>query len=182
MKFERWFLPVLLLMGWIESPPAADGLGRLLTSPEERRLIQASLGNRVEETEAPLVYFEGVMEVEGGRLALWVNGNRIDDPRKLERWGMVLVTRHATPLHLAVLGDDGMLYRLLPGQVFDRTGKRILEAWEVEEALPAPVSTEERRLAGDGRPTSPRLRDAAENKRRLRPGGMRGAAAERYSQ
>lgn len=171
-------LLLLLLVGWCQVPLAADGLGRLLTSPEERRLIAASLGNQVEETEVQLVRFEGVMEVEGGRLVVWVNGSRIDQPGQLEQRGMVLVARQAEPLHLAVLGDDGILHRLMPGQVFDRATNRILEPWEVEETPPGSEAAEKGEQAGGPRSVLPRQPDPADRELQHLVESMRSAMAE----
>ncbi len=133
----------LLLLACLASAAMADPLGRLLTSPEERRLIAASLGGAGEEAgETQVVRFDGALEVELGRLAVWVNGRRFDRPEQLEGQGMVLVNREKEPLHLAVLGDDGLLHRLMPGQAFDRTTGRVLEAWQVEQASPGQTDRE----------------------------------------
>jgi len=146
-------VPVLLLLLVMNSVAwASDQLGRLLTSPEERRLIAANLEGPAEEArEARLVRFDGVMEVEQGRLAVWVNGRRFDQPNQLERQGMVLVSRETEPLKLAVLGEDGVLHRLLPGQAFDRTSGRVLESWEVSKVEVAEQATVEMEKEADDR-------------------------------
>ena len=138
-------VPVLLLLLALNSVAwASDRLGRLLTSPEERRLIAANLEGPAEEArESRLVRFDGVMEVEQGRLAVWVNGRRFDQLNQLERQGMVLVNRETEPLNLVVLGEDGVLHRLLPGQAFDRTAGRVLESWEVSKVEVAERKTVE---------------------------------------
>ncbi len=130
MPLEIHRLAALLCLLVVSLPiEAGDSLGRLLTSPEERRLIAAARSGALEQ-EQNLVRFDGAVAVAGGGFVAWVDGIRIERHGELERRGLSLVLDRGPSPSLAVLGSDGRLHYLLPGQSFDRNGNRVLQPWE----------------------------------------------------
>ncbi len=109
----------------------SDRLGRLLTSPEERRFIADRA--RMDEGRADAmaaVRFEGAMRAEDGRLALWINGHRYDDPDALRRLGLVLSDDSVLPPRVALLTHDKRVVYLRPGQMYDPATGDVTEMWQ----------------------------------------------------
>jgi len=137
-----------------------DGLGKLLTTPEERALIAARrhlAENPVkEEKRGELVRFTGVARDRAGTLEVWVNGVSLGEPERLRGMGMSLLQGKDGVPRLVLLTQDHGLVPLLPGQAYDRISGRVLEAWQLGEpgnwwegheeetqAAPDPVSLDE---------------------------------------
>ena len=134
----RWLLLGLGLSGLLGVPRADEGLGRLLTSPEERRLIAAARGqgDPASGEEPARIHFEGALRGSDGRLMVWING-RPWSPAELARSARLRLVLQEPPLRLAVLGDDGRPHLLRPGQSYDRQLGRVLEPWEHTLGRPA---------------------------------------------
>ncbi len=131
-----WLRPLLLLVLSLHAlQGSAGGLGRLLTSPEERQFIDRHLaGSPGEETQPDLLQFEGAMVTDGGRLAFWINGRRYEGAEALEPLGLVLVEGPAGPVMLAALDREGRVRHLMPGQVLDRATGQVRDLWNAEQA------------------------------------------------
>ncbi|HHH13867.1 MAG TPA: hypothetical protein ENJ98_06480 [Thiolapillus brandeum] len=133
-----------LLLGW-PAISVPDGLGKLLTTPEERQLIAARRHPAEAPAEEPkggeLLRFEGVARDEEGTLDVWINGEALGGPSRLRQFGMSLVQGGDGVVRLVLLTPDHGFVRLAPGQAYDRATGRVLEPWEQEEP---PVKEESR--------------------------------------
>ena len=101
------------------SPPAgaADDLGRLFFTPEQRQALDARRKARVPDKPAavvvsPTVRLDGYVKRSGGKSTVWVNGEAVDSPARLPASSAARVTVSA--------GDGGRPVNLKPGETLDR--------------------------------------------------------------
>lgn len=94
---------------------AAQELGRLFFTPEQRDALDARRRARVPDKPAavpmaisPTTRLDGYVRRSDGRSTVWVNGDTADD------------TRPQADGSVSVIGDSGERVRLKPGQVLDR--------------------------------------------------------------
>lgn len=98
------------------APAAAQELGRLFFTPQQREALDARRKARVPDKPAPTplvasptTRLDGFVRRSDGRSTVWVNGDTVDDPRPLPD-GRVAVT----------VGEGGGRVPLKPGEVLDR--------------------------------------------------------------
>ncbi|GEM_PF-2918969 len=148
---------VLGLMLWRMGAADADGLGKLLTTPSERQLIEAS--RRLEQTGGTMgekngaIRFEGVARDEEGALKVWVNGSAFSTPEALRRSGMALVAGDGTEARLVVHTMEGKTVQLLPGQIYDPASAAVLDTWEQGAGTGAEETKGEENRMGPGEET-----------------------------
>jgi hypothetical protein len=115
------FLVVILVAGGAQ---AADELGRLFFTPEQRAALDARRKARVPEKPAaavvasPVTRIDGYVKRSGGPSTVWMNGESLPDgapeaPR-IEQPG-----RPEGRVSISV-GEGGGRVRLKPGEVLDR--------------------------------------------------------------
>lgn len=115
---------LVLLMGLaLAGAAAAQELGRLFFTPEQRDALDARRRSRVPEkpAPAPLVIapttrLDGYVRRSDGRSTVWVNGDTADDSRP-QTDGSVAVS----------VGDGGPRVRLKPGEVLDRSSGEVTD-------------------------------------------------------
>ncbi len=144
MRRVEW---LVLLLGWAvgDAPAALHELGQLLTTPHERQLIEARRHGVVADTAA-ILRFEGAALSDDGRLAVWLDGRRIDDPKALADLGVVLLSRPGEPVRVGVMDRRGAVHPLRPGQALETATGRVLEAWEIQPT-DAPAHSAETKTA-----------------------------------
>lgn len=136
-----------LVMALTATAVAQELLGRLLTTPQERRLIAdrhqlLETGADTKQPQERIVRFDGVVKRDDGRLEIWVDGRLITETEQLHSLGVVQVLQGEDP-QLVILTVDGAVYRLCPGQAFDRQRKQVLESWQVSSVwLAGPVEND----------------------------------------
>ena len=79
----RWLL-LFALGGWFGWTVADDGLGRLFTTPDERRAMEA------ESPSGGLLRLEGLVLRPDGEWVLWIDGRRLGLGEALEGGGRVM--------------------------------------------------------------------------------------------
>ncbi len=120
----RRILPLILLASLVvpSAPSAAQELGRLFFTPEQREALDARRKARVPDKPAaaqvasPTLRLDGYVKRSGGRSTVWVNGESIgvgtsaESPRIDSRDSHVSVN----------VGDSPARVELKPGEVLDR--------------------------------------------------------------
>jgi hypothetical protein len=107
----------------IAFPAAAQEVGRLFFTPQQRDVLDARRRARVPDQPAatplvasPTTRLDGYVQRSDGRATVWVNGDRVDEPgaARVEpgRGGEARVS--------VTVGNSGARVRLRPGEVLDR--------------------------------------------------------------
>jgi hypothetical protein len=56
-------------------PAAADGLGRLFYTPEQRALLDADRAHKATPEDSPnVISIDGIVQRHGGKRTVWING------------------------------------------------------------------------------------------------------------
>lgn len=113
-------LPVAIFLALTAgSPPAAaaDDLGRLFFTPEQRKALDARRKARMPDKPAaaiasPTVRLDGYVKRSGGKSTVWVNGEPVESPARLPESSEAPVT--------VSTGDGARPARLKPGETLDR--------------------------------------------------------------
>jgi hypothetical protein len=120
-------IPILVLVaGLAAAPAAAQDVGRLFFTPEQRASLDARRKARVPDKPSaqivtlPTTRLDGYVTRSGGRSTVWVNGESVADdapeaPRIRSNEGRVNVTA----------GDGGPRVGLKPGQILDRSSGEV---------------------------------------------------------
>ena len=102
---------------------AAQELGRLFFTPEQREALDARRRARMPDTPAPAplavsptTRLDGYVRRSDGRSTVWVNGDTAYDSRP-QADGSVSVS----------VGDGGARFRLKPGEVLDRSSGEVTD-------------------------------------------------------
>jgi hypothetical protein len=110
---------VMLLILVISTPCAAQELGRLFFTPEQRQALDQRRRARVpDRPSAPLVVspttrMDGYVQRRGGKSTVWVNGEALPETApEAPRIGSGRVTVN--------IGESGSRAGLRPGEVLDR--------------------------------------------------------------
>lgn len=120
-------LPLAMLLALTAGSPlamAADDLGRLFFTPEQRKALDARRKARVPDKPtaiavSPTVRLDGYVKRSGGKSTVWVNGETIDAPARLPATSEAPVTVSA--------GDGGRVVRLKPGETLDRDNGEVTD-------------------------------------------------------
>jgi hypothetical protein len=113
-------LPLVALLALAPALPramAADDLGRLFFTPEQRKALDARRKARVPDKPAaaiasPTVRLDGYVKRSGGKSTVWVNGEAVESPARLPESSEAPVT--------VSTGDGTRAARLKPGETLDR--------------------------------------------------------------
>ncbi len=160
MRRVESVLLILALGSAVEAPAALHELGQLLTTPRERQLIEARR-HGVAADQVAILRFEGAALSNDGRLAVWLDGRRIDDPETLAGLGVVLLSRPGEPVQVGVMDRRGAIHPLRPGQALETATGRVLEIWETQPAdapadgAEAETETTEAEAAKEASPMKP---------------------------
>lgn len=154
MRRVESVLLALALGSAVEAPAALHELGQLLTTPRERQLIEARR-HGVAADQVAILRFEGAALSNDGRLAVWLDGRRIDDPETLAGLGVVLLSRPGEPVQVGVMDRRGAIHPLRPGQALETATGRVLEIWETQPADGVETETAEAEAAKEASPMKP---------------------------
>jgi hypothetical protein len=113
-------LPLVAFLVLASTSPlamAADDLGRLFFTPEQRKALDARRKARLPDTPAaaiasPTVRLDGYVKRSGGKSTVWVNGEPVGSPPRLPESSEAPVT--------VSTGDGARPARLKPGETLDR--------------------------------------------------------------
>jgi len=112
-------LPLVALLLASASPhaKAADDLGRLFFTPEQRKTLDARRKARVPDKPAaaiasPTVRLDGYVKRSGGKSTVWVNSEPVESPAHLPE-------SSEAPVAVST-GDGARPARLKPGETLDR--------------------------------------------------------------
>lgn len=119
---------VLLFCLALATPPslAAQELGRLFLTPEQRATLDARRKARIPDkpaatpvVESPTTTVDGLVRRQGGRSTVWVNG--MPNPEGLQPdGGQVRPGRGSAPNVSITVGEGERQFQLKPGQKLDR--------------------------------------------------------------
>jgi hypothetical protein len=144
MKQTHWLLWLGLV---IALPTSAEDFGRLFTSPEERRVLDATKRNQAlalpnapiipEPIQAPVVTnapdevrFSGYIRRHDGTYAIWVNGqsalSKADSPIEVAKF------KSASE---ATLTTSGQQATMRPGQIWSLQSNTIREGYYIERVI-----------------------------------------------
>jgi hypothetical protein len=99
---------------------AADDLGRLFFTPEERQALDARRTARLPDkpaavVAAPSVRLDGYVKRSGGKSTVWVNGEALDTPPRLPAGSETRVS----------VRDGGRAVLLKPGETLERGNNKV---------------------------------------------------------
>ena len=120
---KRLLLPVLLACLLHAGPAAAQQLGRLFYSPEQRAALDARRAARLPDkpaaaTESPTTRVDGYVRRSSGKSTVWVDGEPLPEGLQLEG---LRVRRGNDPTKVTVsVGEDGRRVELRVGETLDR--------------------------------------------------------------
>jgi len=116
---------------------AAEDLGRLFFTPEQRAAFDARRKSRTPDRPAPVVAstvrLDGYVKRSGGRNTVWVNGESVDSPARLPEGTETRVTVRAD--------EQGQAVRLKPGEILNRENGKVSDViggGEIKVRRPAP--------------------------------------------
>lgn len=121
---QRALLPlsILLVLGAMAGPCAAQELGRLFFTPEQRAQLDARRRARVPDKPAavvisPTTRLDGYVKRSRGPSTVWVNGEPLPEgPGQAPRIGS---GRRSEGRVAVTVGDTGARVALKPGEVLD---------------------------------------------------------------
>ena len=116
MRRARPLAVLLALAAAMPHLAAAEELGRLFFSPEQRRALDARRQTRTPDKPAavvisPTMRLDGYVKRSGGKSTVWVNGEAVDSPAPLP---------DGTEARVAVRAEGGRPVRMKPGETLDR--------------------------------------------------------------
>lgn len=120
---KRLLLPALMLCLLHAGPAAAQQLGRLFYSPEQRAALDARRAARLPDkpaaaAESPTTRVDGYVRRSSGKSTVWVDGEPLPEGLQLEG---LRVRRGNDPTKVTVsVGEDGRRIELRVGETLDR--------------------------------------------------------------
>lgn len=119
----------LLLLAWLgfaAAPvPAAEPLGRLFLTPEQRAALDARRKARIPDkpvaaaVESPTTRVDGLVRRSDGKSTLWLNGEAIPEGTQPE--GLRVLPRGGDPSRVSIgVGEAERRFDLKVGQTLDR--------------------------------------------------------------
>ena len=116
--------PLALLLALLSAgPAAAQQLGRLFFTPEQRAALDARRAARLPDkpaavAESPTTRVDGYVKRSSGKSTVWVDGEAMPDGLQLEG---LRVQRGNDPTRVTVtIGEDGRRIVLRVGETLDR--------------------------------------------------------------
>ena len=115
--------PLALLLALLPGPAAAQELGRLFFTPEQRAALDARRAARLPDkpaavAESPTTRVDGYVKRSSGKSTVWVDGEAMPDGLQLEG---LRVQRGNDPTRVTVtIGEDGRRIVLRVGETLDR--------------------------------------------------------------
>lgn len=119
----RFALLALLLALLPAGPAAAQQLGRLFFTPEQRSALDARRAARLPDkpaavAESPTTRVDGYVRRSSGKSTVWVDGEALPDGLQLEG---LRVQRGNDPTRVTVtVGEDGRRIEMRVGETLDR--------------------------------------------------------------
>lgn len=138
---------LLSLLGVALALPAqaADDLGRLFLTPEQRAALDARRKARIPDkpaavvVESPTTRVDGHVQRRGGRSTVWVNGEPTPEGQQPE--GLRVVPRRGDPSRFAVgIGESERQYDMKVGQKLDRGSGEVSDVIGGGEIRVAPAA------------------------------------------
>jgi hypothetical protein len=118
------FAPLALLLALFPAgPAAAQQLGRLFFTPEQRAALDARRAARLPDkpaaaAESPTTRVDGYVKRSSGKSTVWVDGEAMPDGLQLEG---LRVQRGNDPTRVTVtIGEDGRRVEMRVGETLDR--------------------------------------------------------------
>lgn len=121
---------VALVLALLPAAAAAQELGRLFLTPEQRAALDARRKARIPDKpaavvpESPLTRIDGLVRREGGRSTVWLNG--VAAPEHLQPEGIRIAPGKRDPLAVSVtVGEEARRFELKVGQKMDRASGEV---------------------------------------------------------
>jgi len=120
---KRLLLPALLACQLHAAPAAAQQLGRLFFTPEQRAALDARRAARLPDkpaavAESPTTRVDGYVRRSSGKSTVWVDGEPLPEGLQLEG---LRVRRGNDPTKVTVsVGEEGRRIELRVGETLDR--------------------------------------------------------------
>ncbi len=119
-------LLIAALLAFAAAPAAAQELGRLFLTPEQRAALDARRKARVPDkppvveavVESPITRVDGFVRRSGGRSTVWLNG--VPTPEGAQTEGLQVRPGRGPASVSVTLGEDERRYELRVGERLDR--------------------------------------------------------------
>lgn len=128
MRLRTAIAPLVLAL--LPAAAAAQELGRLFFTPEQRAALDARRKARIPDKpaavvpESPVTRIDGFVRREGGRSTVWLNG--VAAPEHLPPEGIRIAPGKRDPLGVSVtVGEEARRFELKVGQKLDRASGEV---------------------------------------------------------
>ena len=124
-------LVIAFLLGTAPAIAAAQELGRLFFTPQQRNALDDRRRARVPDKPAaavvatPVTRVDGYVKRSGGPSTVWINGDPL--PESAPEAPRIDTTREPSGTVSITIGESGTRARLRPGQALDRGTGEVLD-------------------------------------------------------